>query len=116
MRHRKKGKTLDRKKEPRKALMRNLATSLIVYEKINTTEVKAKVLRPYVEKMITKGKKGTLAARRELLKDLFLESAVSKVMEELAPKYKERSGGYLRITKLVPRQGDGSKMARIEFV
>lgn len=116
MRHRHKGKILGRKKEPRKTLLRNLATSLILYEKIKTTETKAKVLRPYTEKIITKGKKGTLAARRELLKDLFLESAVKKVMEDLAPKYKDRKGGYLRITKLVPRQGDGAKMAQIEFV
>jgi len=116
MRHRYKGKILDRKKEPRKALLRNLATSLILYEKIKTTEAKAKTLRPYVEKMITKGKKSTLAARRELLKDLYLESAVKKVMDDLAPRYKERHGGYTRITKLVPRQGDGAKMAQIEFV
>ena len=72
MRHRHKGKILDRKKEPRRALLRSLATSLILYEKIKTTEAKAKAVRPYIEKMITKGKKGTLAARRELLKDLYL--------------------------------------------
>lgn len=116
MRHRQKGKILDRKKEPRRALMRSLATSLIVYEKINTTEAKAKILRPYVEKMVTRAKKGTLAARRELLKDLYLETAVKKIMEDIGPRYKDRKGGYLRITKLITRQGDGAKMARIEFV
>lgn len=116
MRHRKKGKILDREKASRQALLRNLATSLIFYEKIKTTEAKAKALRPVVEKMISKGKKGTLHARRELLKDLYLENAVKKIMEELGPRYKERAGGYTRIVKLGHRQGDGAEMVQIEFV
>ena len=93
-----------------------MATSLVLYEKIETTEAKAKVLRPYVEKMITLGKKNTLHARRQLLAKLYLESAVKKMLDELSPRYKERKGGYLRIVKLGFRQGDAAKMVKIEFV
>lgn len=116
MKHRNKIKTLGRKKAPREALLRSLATSLVLYEKIETTEAKAKVLRPYVEKMITLGKKNTLHARRQLLAKLYLESAVKKMLDELSPRYKERKGGYLRIVKLGFRQGDAAKMVKIEFV
>lgn len=116
MRHRKKRKILDRKKAPRRALLRSLATNLILYEKIKTTSAKAKVLRPLVEKLITKGKKNDLIARRELLKYLFKKSAVKKVLEELGPRYKDRKGGYVRIIKLGARSGDGAKLAQIEFV
>ena len=116
MRHHNKTKTLGRKKAPREALLRSLATSLVLYEKIKTTEAKAKVLRPYVEKMITLGKKNTLHARRQLLAKLYLESAVKKVLDELSPRFKERKGGYLRIVKLGFRQGDAAKIVRIEFV
>ncbi len=87
-----------------------------MYEKIKTTETKAKYIRPYVEKLITLGKKNTLQTRRELLSKLFVDSAVKKVLEELSPRYKERKGGYLRITKLGFRQGDAAKVVRIEFV
>ncbi len=116
MRHRNKVKILDRKTGPRKALLRNLATNLILYEKIKTTEAKAKTLRPVVEKLITKGKAGDLHAKRELLKYLYLENAVKKVLEDLGPRYKDRKGGYTRITKLGTRKGDGAQMAQIEFV
>jgi len=116
MRHRKKNKTLSRKDGARTALMRSLATSLVLYEKIKTTEAKARVLRPYVEKMITLGKKNTLHARRQLLAKLYIESAVKKVLDELSPRMKDRKGGYLRIIKLGKRQGDGAEMVRIEFV
>lgn len=116
MRHRKKGKILDRKKESRKALLRSLATNLILHEKIKTTEAKAKAVKPIVEKLITKGKTGDLHARRELIKYLYLENAVKKVLEDLSPRYKERKGGYTRIVKLGARQGDAAKMVQIEFV
>lgn len=116
MRHRVKKKTLDRKAGARNALLKNLALQLVVYEKIRTTEAKAKVLRPYVERLITKGKANTLAARRALLRVLPTEISVKKVLEELGPRYQERAGGYLRITKTTPRQGDGAHMAVIEFV
>lgn len=116
MRHRKKGKTLDRKRDPRKALMRSLATNLILHEKIKTTEAKAKAVKPIVEKLITKGKAGDLHARRELLKYLYVENAVKKILEDLSPRYKERKGGYTRIVKLGNRQGDAAKIVQIEFV
>ena len=116
MRHLKKKKTLDRKAGPRKALLRNLAVQLILYEKINTTEAKAKVLRPYVERLITRGRENTLAARRILLSRMHAQNAVQKLIEDVSPRYKERAGGYTRITKLVQRKGDGAKMARIELV
>jgi len=116
MRHRVKKTILGRTKAPRNALLRNLATSLILYEKMKTTETKAKFVRPYVEKLITLGKKNDLHARRELLSKLYDGSAVKKVLENLSPRYKERKGGYLRITKLGFRQGDAAKIVRIEFV
>jgi len=116
MRHRNKTKILDRKKGPRKALFRALATDLILYEKIKTTEAKAKAIKPIVEKLITKGKAGDLHARRELLKFIYGENAVNKVIEDLGPRYKTRKGGYTRIIKLGARQGDAAKMVQIEFV
>ncbi|MFH1172938.1 MAG: 50S ribosomal protein L17 [bacterium] len=116
MRHQKKGKTLDRKKQPREAMLKSLATSLVLYEKIKTTEAKAKAIKPLVEKLITKGKVDNLANRRFLVKELYVYNAVKKVLEVLSPKYKERPGGYLRIIKLGQRQGDGAKVVQIEFV
>lgn len=116
MRHQKKGKTLGRTKEPREALLRNLATSLIVYEKVKTTSAKAKLLRPFVEKLVTSAKKDTLHNRRLALQTLYTEGSVKKLFEVLGPKFKERPGGYTRITKLSPRTGDNAEMAVIEFV
>lgn len=116
MRHRKKGKILDRKVGPRKALMRNLAVSLILYEKIQTTKAKAKALRPVVEKLISKGKINNLTSRRNLLKYLYKETAVKKILEDLGPKYKDRAGGYTRIMNVGRRQGDGAEIAQIELV
>lgn len=116
MKHRNLVKILGRKSAPRNSMVRNLATSLILYEKIETTETKAKFIKPYVEKMITLGKKNTLHARRQLLSKLYLQTATKKVLEELSPRYIERKGGYLRITKLGFRQGDAAKIVRIEFV
>lgn len=116
MRHRKKGKILDRKIGPRKALLRNLAVSLILYEKIKTTKAKAKTLRPIVERLITKGKTNTLSARRNLLKYLYKETAVKKILEDLGPRYKDRKGGYARILNLGRRQGDGAEIVQIELV
>ena len=116
MRHQKKIKHLDRNAQQRKALLKNLANSLILYERIKTTEAKAKVLKPKVEKMITKAKKNDLQARRDLLQILPTKNAVKKLLEVYGPKYKDRQGGYLRIIKSEPRQGDGAKTAIIEFV
>ena len=116
MRHRKKTKTLSRKKEPREAMLRNLAASVILYEKIKTTETKAKAVRPLVEKMITLGKKGTLTARRQAIKFFHIENPVKKVFEELSPRYKDRAGGYCRITRVGARRGDAAKMVLIELI
>ena len=116
MRHNRKGKSLGRTKGPRVALMRSLATSFVVYEKIKTTQAKAKVLRPVVEKLITLAKNDTLHNRRQALSFLYTEGAVKKLFEVLGPKYKERKGGYTRITKLVPRANDGAEIAVIELV
>lgn len=116
MRHRHSKKTLDRETGPRTALLKNLAQSLILYEKIKTTEAKAKIIRPLVERIITGGKTDSLANRRNLMKYLPTKNAVKKVFEVLGPRYKERKGGYLRIVKLGERKGDAAKMAMIEFV
>ena len=116
MRHRNSGKILDRKKGPREALLRNLATSIILFEKVKTTKAKAKAVRPLVEHMITAGKVGGLSSRRKLSSVLYSENAAKKVMEELGPRYKDRTGGYVRITNLVRREGDGAEMVQIELV
>lgn len=116
MKHNTKGKTLDRKRAPREALLRGLATSLVLYENMNTTLAKAKAVRPIVEKLITTGRKKTLAARRQLLRVLTVESAVNKVLEELGPRYATRPGGYTRIIKLGQRQGDGAEIAQIQLI
>lgn len=105
---------LSRKRDQRKALLRGLAESLISHEKIITTEAKAKALKPYLEKLVTKAKKQTLSSRRELLK-LFSYHLVNK-LEEISRKYNQRQGGYTRIIKLNPRATDAAKMVRIEFV
>lgn len=116
MRHRNTTKTLKRTRSARKALLRDLATSVVVYEKIKTTLGKAKAVQPEVEKLITKAKKGDLAARRRLLAYFTTEGPVNKMMEVIGPRYKTRNGGYTRITKLGTRQGDGAQEAVIELV
>lgn len=116
MRHRQKGRILDRKKEPREMMLRNLASSLIIYEKIKTTEAKAKAVRSLVEKMITVAKKGDLTARRKIIEVLPQKMAVKKAMEVLGERYKTRRGGYTRIIKLGLRQGDGAKIVQIELL
>lgn len=116
MRHQKTTKHLDRDRDNRRALVRSLASSLILYEKIKTTEAKAKYLKPIVEKMVTRAKKNTLHNYRELRKELPTGKTAKKLIEVIGPKYQDRKGGYLRIVKLEPRQGDGAKMAVIEFV
>lgn len=97
-------------------MMANLATDLIVHEKLMTTEAKAKALRPYAEKLITKARRGDLHARRIVLKSIGDKAAVAKLFEEVAPRYEGRQGGYTRIVKLGPRRGDGAEQALIELV
>jgi len=116
MRHRNKTKTLGRKKQPREMMLRNLAASIIIYEKVKTTETKAKVVRSLVEKAITISKKGDLTARRRLIALLPQRMAIKKLIEVLGEKYKNRKGGYTRIIKLGARQGDGAEMVQIELV
>ncbi len=116
MRHQKNKITLDRKSAPRKALLKNLAESLILYEKITTTKAKAKAARSLVERLITKSKPGTLTARRQVISKLFTENAVQKLMTELGPRYAKRPGGYTRITALKNRKGDGAEEVVLELV
>ncbi len=116
MRHRKSGKILDRNKASREALLRNLAASVVLYEKVKTTEAKAKAVRPLVERAITSGKTSDLATRRKLMKFFYTEHPVNKILEELGPRYKERPGGYTRIVKLGARKGDGAEIVQIELV
>lgn len=116
MRHNNKGKILDRKKAPRELLLRGLTTQLLTHEKIKTTLAKANAVKPIAEKIITRGKKNTLANLREILKYVLDEKAAKKVFKTLSPRYMERNGGYIRIMKLGNRQGDGAEMAIIEFV
>ncbi|MFH1662078.1 MAG: 50S ribosomal protein L17 [Candidatus Falkowbacteria bacterium] len=116
MRHRNSIKTLGRKKAPREMMLRNLASSILIYEKVKTTETKAKIVRSLVEKMITMAKKGDLTARRKLIETLPQKMAIKKSMEILGERYKDRKGGYTRIVKLGARQGDGAEIVQIELV
>lgn len=115
---RKLGRTTDQ----RKALLRGLATDLIVHERLETTEAKAKELRSVVDKMITLGKRGDIHARRQAAAFLYNaeanenEVAVQKLFSDIAGRYEERQGGYTRVLKLGPRRGDGAEMAVIELV
>lgn len=122
MGYRKLGRTSDQ----RKAMLRDLATSLIVSERIETTEARAKEVRSVVEKLITLGKKGDLASRRNAAKTLrnveilneddSIQTALQKLFGEIAERYSERQGGYTRILKVGPRRGDGAESVIIELV
>lgn len=116
MRHKISGRKLQRSKGHRRALYRNLVTDLLNYEKIITTEAKAKEVRGLSEKMITLGKEGGLHPYRQALSFIFDEKVVEKVFSDLAPRYAERHGGYTRLVKLGPRPGDGAPMAQLELV
>ena len=116
MRHAKAGRQLRRTSEQKLALMRNLATSLIEAGAIETTEAKAKELRPFVEKLITKAKSGTLHARRLAIRHIHKREAADKLFQEIGPRYAKRPGGYTRILKTGHRKGDGAEMARIELI
>lgn len=116
MRHRKAGRSLRRTSEQRLALLRNLATSLIEQGAIETTEAKAKELRPFVEKLITKARTGTLHSRRLAGRHVQKRAAADKLFQEIGPRFADRRGGYTRILKTGHRKGDGAEMARIELV
>ena len=102
--------------DQRRALLRNQVTSFLENGKMTTTVTRAKETRSMAEKMITLGKKGTLAARRQALAFITKEDVVTKLFQEIAPKYAERNGGYTRIYKLAERRGDGAQMAILELV
>lgn len=115
MRKQKQGRKFHRKRDQRKALIKSLMREFFVHERIKTSEAKAKELRRFVERAITKAKAGDLASRRYLLSRLAPEVA-KKVMDEISPRYKLRSGGYTRVIKLNSRKSDSTKMAIIELV
>jgi large subunit ribosomal protein L17 len=116
MRHAVRGRKLGRTSSHREALFRNQLQSLVVSERIVTTLPKAKELRPIAEKLITRGKYGTLHDRRWVLRWVLSRDLVKKVFDDIAPRFVDRPGGYLRIVKLGPRQGDGAEMAVLELV
>ena len=116
MRHARAGKKLGRDSAHRKALYSNLAGSLFQHGRIKTTEAKAKAVKPFAEQMITLGKRGDLAARRQAISELRSQDVVHKLFAEVAPRFAERPGGYTRIVKIGPRQGDGAQMAYLELV
>ena len=116
MRHRKAGRQLRRTGEQKLALMRSLASSLIEHGAIETTEAKAKELRPFVEKLITKARSGTLHDRRHAIRHVHKRETADKLFQEIGPKFARRAGGYTRILKTGHRKGDGADMARIELI
>lgn len=116
MRHRKNKITLDRKAGPRRALLKTLVEQVVLFEKVTTTEAKAKAVRPLVERLVTRGKKNDVTSFRYLVQHLPSVVAARKVRDVLGPRFKDRAGGYTRIVKLGNRAGDGAPTARIEFV
>lgn len=116
MRHRKAVNRLSRPSGHRQALLRNLAKSLFEHGRIVTTEAKAKELRPFVEKLITKARSGTLHDRRLASRHVQQRAVADKLFKEVGPRFQQRKGGYTRILKIGHRKGDGAEMARIELV
>ena len=116
MRHQRSGKKLGRDSAHRKALYANLTASLIEHGRIKTTVAKAKEVRPVAEEMITLGRRGDVPARRQALKFLRSQDVVHKLFSEVGPRFSDRPGGYSRIVKLGPRQGDAAEMAYLELV
>lgn len=116
MRHRKRGRQLGRDTDHRRALFRNLVTSLLEYEKVETTEAKSKELRGIADRMISLGKQGDLHARRLALAYLQSKSVVAKLFSDIAPRFTDRKGGYTRVIKTRIRPGDGAPMSIVELV
>jgi large subunit ribosomal protein L17 len=116
MRHRRAGRKLGRDSAHRKALYANLASALIEHGRIRTTEAKAKEVRPIVEEMITLGKRGDVAAQRQAVAFLRSKSVAHTLFAEIAPRFADRPGGYTRVVKIGPRQGDAAPMAYLELV
>lgn len=116
MRHRLSGRKLNRPTAHRMLMLRGMVTDLLRHESIRTTEAKAREVRPLAEKVITRGKRGTLHARRQAAAFLTDDDVLRKVFDELAERYEERPGGYTRLTKLGPRKGDAAPMAVLELM
>src|SRR6202161_613571 len=116
MRHRNAGYKLGRNTSHRRALLRNLVTSILLEDRVETTITKAKAARPHVEKLITLGKKGDLHSRRQALSYLQTREAVTRLFDTVAPRYGDRNGGYLRIVRTGFQKGDGSEKAFIELL
>ena len=116
MRHRNAGTKLGRNTSHRRALLRNLVTSVIVEDRVETTVAKAKAVRPLIEKMITLGKKGDLSSRRQALSFLMTDTSVTRLFDTVAPRYGDRQGGYLRIVRTGFQKGDGAEKAFIELL
>ena len=116
MRHNVRGRKLGRTTAHRTAMFRNQLASLVDHEGITTTVPKAKALRPIAEKLITQGRVDSVHSRRRVRRWISDRDLIKKLFEEIAPRYQERPGGYLRITRLGPRKGDGAELARLEFV
>ncbi|HVJ06815.1 MAG TPA: 50S ribosomal protein L17 [Acidisarcina sp.] len=116
MRHRNAGYKLGRNTSHRRALLRNLVTSILLEDRVETTLTKAKAARPHVEKLITLGKKGDLHSRRQALSYLMTGEAVTRLFETVAPRYGDRNGGYLRIVRTGFQRGDGAEKAYIELL
>ncbi|MEX0892686.1 MAG: 50S ribosomal protein L17 [Gemmatimonadota bacterium] len=116
MRHRKKGRHFSRTAEHRRAMMRNMASSLFLHERLETTTAKAKELRRFAEPLITKAKRGDLHARRLVARQIQDPEALAKLFAEIGPRYQERPGGYTRVLQLGHRSGDAADMALIELV
>ena len=116
MRHQRAGKKLGRSAAQRRALYANLAASLIEHGRIKTTEAKAKAVKPIAEQMITLGRRGDIHARRQALAFLRTQEVVHQLFSEIAPRFADRAGGYTRIVKLGPRQGDAAEMVYLELV
>ena len=115
MRHRKKGRELGRTRSHKKAMLRNMVTSLIIHERVRTTEAKAKELRPFAERLITLAKTGDLHSRRLAGRQIADSEALRKLFDHIGPRFETRPGGYTRILKLGARKGDGAELALIEL-
>jgi large subunit ribosomal protein L17 len=116
MRHQRAGKKLGRDAAHRRALYSNLTGALIEHGRIHTTQAKAKAVKPFAEQMITLGKRGDLHARRQALSELRSQDVVHRLFADVAPRFADRPGGYTRIVKLGPRQGDAADMVYLELV
>lgn len=115
MRHRKKGRQLSRTRSHKRAMLRNMVTSLFRHERIRTTEAKAKELRPFAERLITLARRGDLPSRRRARREIADREVLQKLFDEIAPRFAHRPGGYTRVLKLGARKGDGAELALIEL-